>query len=183
MKKRLLNEQKTRRFMKLAGIRNLSENFIDETDVEEGEDLEEGEHAKADDMEEGSYAKADDEVEEGVHSELDEQEVDGDTLADFLDFIAAKVEDYADEKDIDLEVDVEEEPGMEDDDMDMDLEMDDEEGDEPGAMDLEMDDEEGGMDLDAPEMEDEEDEPSMEEELVNEVARRVALRILSEMKQ
>ena len=168
MKKRLLNEQKTRRFMKLAGIRNLSENFIDETDVEEGEDLEEGEHAKADDMEEGSYAKADDEVEEGVHSELDEQEVDGDTLADFLDFIAAKVEDYADEKDIDLEVDVEEEPGMEDDDMDMDLEMDDEEGE---------------MDLDAPEMEDEEDEPSMEEELVNEVARRVALRILSEMKQ
>ena len=39
----------------------------------------------------------------------------------------------------------------------------------------------GGMD-DEEDMDDE-DEPPMEEELVNEVARRVALRILSEMKQ
>ena len=131
-------------------------------------------------MEEGSYAKADDEMEEGVHSELDEQEVDGDTLADFLDFIAAKVEDYADEKNIDLEVDVEEEPGMEDDDMDMDDmsdmgDLDDEEGD--------MDDMDPMGDMEDEEDMGDEDEPPMEEELVNEVARRVALRILSEMKQ
>ena len=173
MKKRLLNEQSTRRFMKLAGIRKLSENFIDETAVEENEELEEHEEPGA-----GDEAGA--EAEEGDLSEPGGAVVDGDTLADFLDFIAAKVEDYADEKDIDLEVDVEEEPGMEGDDMDMEM---DDMGDEPADMDLDMDDEEGEMDLDAPELEDEEDEPSTEEELVNEVARRVALRILSEMKQ
>ena len=73
MKKRLLNEQVTRRMMKLANIGSLSENFMKET-----EELEEMAHAMGRDedekMEEAAHEDEKDVKEEGVHDKEDKLE-------------------------------------------------------------------------------------------------------------
>jgi hypothetical protein len=185
MKNRLLNEQNTRRFMKLAGIKNLSENFIEEHDVteeavDENEEVTEMAHEKDENIEEAEHDGADEmeAPEELGAPEEAEGEVTGDTLADFLDFISSKVETYADEHNIDFDVEVEEEPEGDEAAMDMgdeDLDMGDE--------DLDMGDDDLGMGEEEPEMEEGEEDLSMEEDLVNEVARRVAQRLIKELKQ
>jgi hypothetical protein len=175
MKKRLLNEQKTRRFMNLAGIRNLSENFIDETDLDEADVAsgaidEIGDSVDPDmdeplDMDEPEDIDEPEDVDVPEEEDTQEDEVSGDSLADFLDWISNKVEDYAHEHNIDFDVEVEEDPGDEE-DLDPDAEPEE----------LEPEDEEDfGLEG--------EEEPSMEEELVNEVTRRVALRLLRKTRQ
>jgi len=67
MKKRLLNEETTRRFMKLANLSGLSESFVTETETELEEAMHEDELEEAmheDEMEEDMY--------EGAHEDAEE---------------------------------------------------------------------------------------------------------------
>lgn len=206
MKKRILSEGNVRRMMKLANIGALTENFIEETD--EIEENGEGDYA------ESIYEQEDEEEDEGgldlggeedmgLDDEPDlggeeEGEPDADDLSDFLEFINDKVEDYAEMKGIDLEVEFEEEGeeddmgmGLEDeDDMDMGpeepLDLGGPEGEE-GDEDMMPEPEEGpAMMSEALQREIENSldaagvfiEEDVETDLINEVTRRVANRLL-----
>ncbi len=217
MKKRILSEGNVRRMMKLANIGTLTESFIEET--EELEENGEGEYfdeayesddtslteQEMEDEEMGMDPEMGDEDldlgdEEGdedldLGDEEEEGDIDADDLSDFLEFINDKVEDYAEMKGIDLEVEFEEE-GEEDEE---ELEgLEDELGDlegpegEPGDEEMDMEPEMGGEEEEAgPMMESlrreiegslsaagfymEED---IETNLINEVTRRVAHRLL-----
>ena len=134
----------------------------------------------------------------GALADEEGDDPDADDLADFLEFINDKVEEYADMKGIDLEVEFEEED--EDDMMGDDLE-DEEDLDMMGG-EPEEDEEDLDMDMmgDEPEGPEEEEGPMMESlrreiegsldaagfymeedietDLINEVTRRVAHRLL-----
>ena len=81
MKKRLLNEDVTRRFMKLANLGTLSENFVTETEAE----LEEAMHE--DEMEEDMYEAEEEPMGDEPADDMpmgDEPEMDMDALEDEL---------------------------------------------------------------------------------------------------
>ena len=166
-KKKLLSEAQVRRFMGLAGINPLNEmshyKMDEEPLMEEEEmdmDAEEPGMDDMDDMDAEEPGDADVEVDEekimkGLQGLKDGLEV--------LEDIAAGAGLSGDEEpDMDMD--------MGDEEPDMDMDMEDEEPD----MDMDMDDEE-------PDMEKELQEVNLEmteEEIVNEVARRVAKRIV-----
>ena len=176
--KKLLSEAQVRRFMGLAGIRPLNEmtsGALDEVDLEEKrrkteemhddkKQMKEMGNYKEDDMNEMAAYKEDDEMEGDVDVEMEESLVD--EFKDAVETIkkveaalsGGAMEDEEDEED------------------DMDMEMDDKEED-----DMEMDDKEEEGDEDMADLEEELMEVDMElteDEIVSEVARRVAKRIV-----
>jgi|MDSZ01.1.fsa_nt_gb hypothetical protein len=177
--KKLLSEAQVRRFMGLAGIRPLNEmtsGALDEVDLEEkrrkteemhGDDkkqMKEMGNYKEDDMNEMAAYKEDDEMEGDVDVEMEESLVD-----EFKDAVETikKVEAALSGGAMEDEEDEEED--------DMDMDMDKEEDD------MEMDDKEEEGDEDMADLEEELMEVDMElteDEIVSEVARRVAKRIV-----
>ena len=165
MKKKLLSESQVRRFMGLAGIKNINESYGMDEDVYE-EALTEEEDA----MEE----PAEDDM-EPAGGEAD-VEIDEEDLADVksaLDTLQDKLAPLLDQAEGGEAMD------MEDEEPEMDMGDDKEEPE----MDMDMGDEEGEDDMDKElqevnmELTEEEKEEQMEE-IVNEVARRVAKRIV-----
>jgi hypothetical protein len=156
-KKKLLSEAQVRRFMGLAGINPLNEMSHYKKDDEEA-------------MEEGSYMKKDDEplMEEEEEMDMEEEPGDADVEVD-EEKIMKGLQGLKDGLEV-LE-DIAAGAGLSgDEEPDMDMDM----GDEEPDMDMDMDDEE-------PDMEKELQEVNLEmteEEIVNEVARRVAKRIV-----
>lgn len=208
MKKRLLNEQTTRKMMGLAGIGSLSEKFIKEADeVEEGmyakrndEEVEEGMHPKRDEMleQEPGEKREEDPMDVPVDAPVDapvgdpgmeagdlEGEVAepagekpaGEGMLSVEDFLAAF--EMALEKVLpgeDVDVDMADEPGLE---PEPEPEMAMAEGDYVDEDDVMEDLNAAGVELE----EDnnlEEDDASLEEDIVNEITRRVARRLLRE---
>ena len=178
MKKSLLTESEIRKFMKFANIEKLSENFINNTALEE-EVVEEA----TEELEEGAHDPAGRDHEDMAEAALEEE-----TLEEEVEDPAEFVQDLVDVimKHMDADITVEksaDEPEM--DDMGAEPEMDEPMGDEP-----EMGDEEAAPQLPgddepmsgemAPE---DEEEPPMMEDLVNEVTKRVAARLLKENKK
>ena len=189
MKNRLLNEHVTRRMMSLAGIKALSKDFISESvyegDLDENEELEEQEE-EVEDEEADLEAEAGDELpapdmapEEEPAPEVDpagelepemdmgpEGDVSADDLGEFLADLTAWIDDYAEEKGIDFDADVE---------------MEDEAPEGPEGMDMppepDAEEEMGPEELEESDIYVE--DVDLEEELVNEVTRRVAHRILN----
>lgn len=153
MKKKLLSESQVRRFMGLAGIKNINESYMDEDMYEEAlmEEEEPAEDEELDvEMEDEDKAKAD--------VEIDEEDLAD--VAEALDTLQTKLAPLLDQ--------AEGGEGMEEpaDDMAMD--------DEEPAGDDDMDAELGDVDVEpSPE-----EEKEMQEQIVNEVARRVAKRIV-----
>ncbi len=194
-KKLLLNESTTRRFMKLATIKpSYVSNFI--TEAEEDEELMDAPMDEpAPEGEEDAALEAepamDDELE--VEDEMDDpvgDEPAGDAEALVMDLLA-KVQEFAKENGVAMELEGDEPEGEEDAEMDaeMDVEMDDAEpegGEEPGEADMEMDmgAEEGGEEELALQegRADEATNVSLinEEAIVAEVTKRVAKRLLKE---
>ena len=108
------------------------------------------------------------EIYESLIDEEDLEEVGGDQVADMVDEITSDEQGMAEAEDDEMEMDDEEE---------VDMDMDDEGGDLEGAMDAPVgDDEDMGVEV-------EDDELMGEEEIVQEVARRVAARLIREKKQ
>lgn len=198
MKKRLLNEHATRKFMKLAGLQPLSENFftatLEEEELSEEADLEDEEG----DLEPADEAPLDELPPEEPMEVGDEGGVDVHSL---VDAIAAAIQ-----QETGVSVDVEGEASGEEPELDLgepELEepLDDEEplGDDAPADDLELGEmahNEGEMEEDLYEMahnegekEDslEESETIEEEDLdegyLNEVTRRVAEKLLEMSKK
>ena len=179
MKKRLLKEDVTRRMMKLANIDTLTESFIEET-----EELEEGGMAYARDDEEAMDEMAydrDEDLEGAPEEEAMDVPAEGDVdVEELVSAIAAAIEEKTG-----VEVAVEggaEEPAMDAhmDDMPAEEEPMDDAGEEPPA------EEEGEEVMQEDEIEEDlaaadvtlEEEALEEEEIVNEVTRRVARRLL-----
>ena len=194
--KNLLNESTIRKFMKLANMEPLAEEFVS-THLQEDEevDLEEDMHAKKDDddkedVEEGMHGKKDEDdkedVEEGMHGKKDEEEEEKvDEMGGYM------AKDDMDEEPMDMDDEPMDDMGDMDDDMggDAEVTLDEEDvqalksaleaaqsvmdklagglgGDEPEMDDEPMDD----LDLDEPEMDDPagRDEMMEEEELEEE---------------
>jgi len=189
-RKKLLSESEIRQFMKLANIKPLQEmggympgmrdeeedKPMMEADEEEGEEMEmdaeeapapEGGEEMGMDMEMGAEEPAADmEMDMDMGAEMGDMGAEGGKEEQFAD-IVDKLADLLG-LDADVEVGGDEEMGGE--------VMDDEGGDLEGAMDApEGDDEDLGIEMD--------DEGEGEEEIVAEVARRVAARLLREKKQ
>lgn len=182
-KKTLLNEGTIRRFMKLANMGNLAENYLENYDLEEGKEEEE-------EVEEGMrFGKEDDEVEEGMRGlakdddepamrdlgEEEEMELEMGAEEDE----AAPAEGGADEAMVKKLVDaiagaIEQETGVEvaveggDEEPEMDMDMG---GEEEPEMDMEMGDEE-------PAMRDDVMEDDQFDAYIAEVTKRVAKRII-----
>ena len=202
MKKRLLNEQTTRKMMGLAGIGSLSEKFI-----KEAEEVEEGMYAKRNDeeVEEGMHPKRDEMLEQEPGEKREEDPMDapvdapvgdpgmeagdlegevpepagekpaGEGMLSVEDFLAAF--EIALEKVLpneDVEVDMADEPGLE-----PEPEMAMAEGDYVDEDDVMEDLNAAGVELEE-ENNLEEDDASLEEDIVNEITRRVARRLLRE---
>lgn len=201
-RKTLLTESEIRQFMKLANIKPLQEmggsygmppgmrDDEDEDppgmrDMREGEDEDEDPPGMRDMREEEGEEEMDAEMDAPAPEGGDDMEMDmdmgGDDMGADMDMGAeggAKEEQFADIVDkladlLGLDADVEVGEG----EMEMGGEaMDDEGGDLEGAMDAPVgDDEDMGVEVD--------DEEMGEEEIVQEVARRVAARLIREKKQ
>jgi len=171
MKKRLLKETTTRRFMKLANIGTLTENFMDETVFEEDE-LD----APGDDLEpEAEEAPVDDEL--PMDAEMDDVVADDAPALDLspaeteelLTAIGEKVEELTGNP---VTVGSEDEPEM---DMDAEPGVDDVEAEMPPGPEM-------GDELDEANISLEEDEVN-EEDFLNEVTRRVAARLVEMSKK
>ena len=215
MKKRLLNEETTRRFMKLANLNGFSKNFLTEAAAEEEVNEAADDPMDDDPMEEpmGDESPMDeppmgDEGEppmgdEPMGDEPDEpmdmedepmgddpmdmggeeggDEVTAKTLTDLLDQVVDLVSDFAEKAGVDFEADTEmamAEEMDEDYGMEEDYGMDEGHGMDHGDMDeadLYEALEESGVEI--------QEDADLEEEIVNEVARRVALRLVKESKQ
>ncbi len=182
-RKPLLSEGTVRRFMKLATLDNLTETFVDTLD-EETEELEEGEYAEeevaledeAPAPEEMDYPEADAEMAEEPAADVDPEAVRGlvDAIADAIEAqtgVEVSVEgDAAPEEE--LPMDAEGEPAVEPElEMDADVEIDE----EPALEEQEQ-------------IEEEETETATEStkipaDLVEELTRRVAARLVREAKK
>lgn len=198
MKKRLLNEHATRKFMKLAGLQPLSENFL--TATLEEEELSEEAHLEDEegDLEPADEAPLDELPPEEPMEVGDEGGVDVHSL---VDAIAAAIQ-----QETGVSVDVEgdhagEEPELDLGEPELDEPLDDEEslGDDAPADDLELGEmahNEGEMEEDLYEMAhnegEEEDlaemahnegEEDIDEGYLNEVTRRVAEKLLEMSKK
>ena len=164
--KKLLSENTVRRFMALANVGALSDNFIQESYEEEEEPLEEELEAE----EETDLAP-----EEG-EGEGEEEELEMDAELDAEEFPAEEpgaADVSLTEEEAQLLIDLGERLGA----ALGSAEPDVEEEEEP-AMDMAPEEEEPAMDM-APE-EEEEEAPVMQEGLVQEVLKRVTKRIISE---
>ena len=199
MSKTLLTESEIRKMMKFANIGGLAENFIDQT-IDEGYGMEEAEMEEAE-MEEAGIMEVDtlDEELEALEEEEDAE------MSPAMDMEAD------DDMDMDMEDDEDDDIDMEDDE-DEDMDMEDDEDDEPGDMsaEVQIDEDdlpalqtardildqilqaEGGAD----DMDDDDEEPMeegmgmyeegegmSEEDIMEEVARRVAKRLLETKNQ
>ena len=200
-RKTLLNESEIRRFMKLANIKPVGDQRLEEMyNVSDYKAA--GKRDYEDDMDEqveepgAKMDMADDAPADDMEMDMDEPEMDMDepemdmaddadlgtkiNLEDFLSALESALEDVTGEE-VSTDMDMDDE-GADAEEMEMDLKMGDEGGDddEP-AMDMEMD-----MDDDAA-MRDDEEEPgmrdSMMEEKVNRIAARVAARLVKENKK
>ena len=168
MKKRLLNESSVRKMMKLANIQSLTENFLDETD----EIAEEGMgsvYARDDEDPDGEMGPPMDDAPMD-DAPMDDAPMDDEEGAPAGPTVSIDVEQLVNDivgalnaqgADVSMDSDVPDELGVEpgpDDELDMDAEPEMELDDEAAPM-MEMDDE-------------------VDEDLVAEVTRRVAQRIL-----
>ena len=177
--KKLLSEAQVRRFMGLAGIRPLNEmtsGALDEVDLEEKRRKTEEMHDDKKQMKEMGNYKEDDMNEMAAYKEDDEMEGDVD-----VEMEESLVDEFKDAVETIKKVEAALSGGaMEDEEEDdMDMEMDDKE--EEDDMDMEMDDKEEEGDEDMADLEEELMEVDMElteDEIVSEVARRVAKRIV-----
>ena len=195
MKKRILTESSTKRFMKLASIGALSDKFINETKEETMEESEETVTETEDpSLEEGGMYKKDDKVEENIEetveenveenieetTELTEAETVNVDVVELVDSILSAVSDATGvemsreggEEELGAE---EGEPELGDDPV-----GDDPMGDGP-VEDPELGGEELPADDPAPEEEEEEMDAMMQEKFINEVTRRVAQRLLKKL--
>lgn len=184
MKKSLLTESEIRKFMKFANIETLSENFINNTTLEEEvveeatEELEEGYHdaPRGRDHDERMEEGAHDRGKEAAH---DKEETLEEEIEDPTEFVQDLVDVIMNHLDAKITV-VRDEEGAEADPMDPMDDMDDEE-DAPEMPGDEMPGDEMAMSGEmAPE---DDEEPPMMEDLVNEVTKRVASRLLKESKR
>ena len=166
--KKLLSEAQVRRFMGLAGIRPLNEmtsGALDEVDLEEKRRKTEEMHDDKKQMKEMGNYKEDDMNEMAAYKEDDEMEGDVD-----VEMEESLVDEFKDAVETIKKVEAALSGGA----------MEDEE-DEEDDMDMEMDDKEEEGDEDMADLEEELMEVDMElteDEIVSEVARRVAKRIV-----
>ena len=195
-KQNLLSENEIRRFQGLAGIPAISEMY--HGDRKDEEEVEEGMHPDGEREEDGLEVAAEEEPEEPMGDlEMDVEMEPSDEGGDLdlspeqkedlaADIVRAVAQELSQALDLDepIEVETDDEAGA-DLDMDMDMGGDDEEldlelGDEPaGGLEEPAPEEEPLEELGAPEEEEElEDlEESNNEDLVNEVLRRVVARL------
>ena len=187
---RLLKENTIRRFMKLANVQSLTDNFIhekyaykaddgDENEDESPEELKEQEDLELEDEEapeEDMEMDMEEEPEEDMDMEMDmEEDPEGDLGAADISLTEEEAQLLIDlgerlqgamagagEEDMDMEEEPEE-------DMEMDMEEEPEED-----MDMDMEDEEPGMGMDAAALQE------SRSEIINEVLKRVTKRIVSE---
>ena len=187
MKKRILTESNTKRFMKLASIGALSDKFINETTEETMEESEET-VTETDDasLEEGGMYKKDDKMEETVEenieetTELTEAETVNVDVVELVDSILSAVSD-ATGVEMSREGGEEEgEPELGDEPMGDEPMGDEPMGDEPMGDEPDLGGEE---EMSPPVGDEEEEEPEamMQEEFINEVTRRVAKRLLKKL--
>jgi hypothetical protein len=186
-RKTLLTEAEIRSFMKLAELRPIGTGRIEELYGDKGEDFQDEDPAG-----EAGVVSEEDELERELGATEDElgaedslADEEGDEIGDLEADLDAAPEGGAGMVSVDdfmgaLEAALEDVLGDE-----VEVEMDDEEGaDDDVEMDMDMEAEPGGMELDmAVDAEDDagERDPLMEEEdIVNEVARRVAARLQQE---
>ena len=210
--KNLLNENTVRRFMKLAEIEPLTNQFVDK--INESDYKKDKKHGKEDDkVEEAMHGKEDDKVEEAMHGEEDgkfefeegmysDDDGDADFVADIMEEdydgpIDEDLENFLAE--LDMQDDEEEMPEMgAEEEVDLDVEEPDaapamggidpaELGEmvkdavmdalkqlvDDGDLDVSMGSETEEIDVEG------EDAPDEDEEMVNEVARRVLKRIVN----
>jgi len=179
---KLLAENTIRRFMKLASVDTMTDNFISEMGMKYKKDEEEENLEEEAVTEEEEVNEEDDEVNEDINALFEEEDEEEDMEMD-LD---------AGEPEMDAAAPAMDEPEMGAADMSLTEEeaqllidlgkrlgeaIGGEMGEEP-----EMDMDEPEMDMDEPEMDapaDEEDEEVMQEALVNEVLKRVTKRIVA----
>lgn len=158
-KKLILNESTTRQFMKYANIKpSYVSNFLREAEEMEDEDMM-GEEPAAEEME----VEMEPEMDAGMETE-DEMEMSGGDLEGDLMDLMKTIADWAKERGVNMQVEGDEE------------EMEEPEGGDMGAS-TDLGDAEA--DLDAADVEVEEPAAS-EEEVIAEVTRRVARRLLRE---
>jgi len=183
-KKTLLNENTIRRFMRLASINSLTENFVDKNK----EDLEEGDPMYNKDDEEGLEPAPEEDVEMDLGGEEAPMEEPGmEPDLDVQGLVQALVAAIEDQTGVEISVEREgEEAPMEEPDMEMDMDLDTEEVpmEEPG-MEPEL---EEGADTTEEEVTEEAAEPeevtekeniNEDEDLVAEITKRVSDRIAS----
>lgn len=172
--KKLLSENTIRRFMTLANVGPLSDNFIQEKVHAEKEEKEKEEEIKEneeeiteaeEELEEGGmyYARDDEEGEEEPEMDMDMGAMD----ADEPEGVPGAADISLTEEEAQLLIDLGERLGAA---------MGDAE--EPD-MDMDMGDEEPEPDMDIGAEEEEEEDPMMQEELVQEVLKRVTKRIVA----
>lgn len=176
MKKQLLNEQEIRKFMKFANIGTLSEDFINRVNEEEAPDIPDADIPDVDVPEPDQEEDAEVVDIEGAAEVSDEEASLGLDKSQAEDVLAMVVDKLADALGIDVEVEsaddeAPEEPPM-DEPMDMGPEAEEAEAELAPSPEMEEPEEEMGS----------EEEPVMED-LVNEVAKRVAGRLLKESKR
>ena len=178
MKKLILTESNTMRFMKLANIGALSEQFVAEKDkVEESEDT----VTETDDssLEEGDMYKRDDVAETVEEAAITEAETVNVDVTELVDAILTAVSDSTG---VEMSIEGAPEDGE---DAELGLEPDMEEPglEEPGMEEPGM--EEPGMEEPVPGEEEaipgEEEEELVTDKFVNEVTRRVAKRLLAKL--
>ena len=167
--KKLLSENTIRRFMTLANVGPLSNNFIQENAAEEEITENEEEITEAEEeLEEGGmyYARDDEDGDEGAEEEMD---MDMGAIADDEPEDAPGAADISlTEEEAQLLIDLGERLGAA---------MGDAEEPEPEPEpEMDMGEEEPEMDMGA---EEEEEDPMMQEELVQEVLKRVTKRIVA----
>jgi len=168
-KKLILNESTTRMFMKYADIKpTYVSNFLTEAEEEEEEgdmemEVEMGDELPpADGMEEPEL-----DADLGMEDEIDAEDSAGSGAEALVMDLLGKIQEFAEENGVSMELEGDEEEGMEDDMMDA----------APEGGDLGMaDDSEVDADLEAADAEVMDDE----EEIIAEVTRRVARRLLRE---
>ncbi len=172
-KKKLLSEAQVRRFMGLAGINPLNEMYHDEDKMKEGYGLEE-DLMEEEEPEEMGAEEAPEEMEMGAEEAPEEMEMEAEDVD-----IEMDEEDLAELKSALDTVQSVLSPLLDKAEGGEDMDM----GDDQDMPELEMDAEEAPeeMDMEDEEMDKELQEINMElteEEIVNEVARRVAKRIV-----
>ena len=194
MKKQLLNESDIRKMMKFANIGALSDGFVERLTEASMADADEemAEGMQEDEMEETLYEQEDEEVDAAVPPEMDmgdEEELEGEGEGDVLGHVSDAVEALKAAleaagpagAEAAAAITVQEEGGEE--------ELDEPEMDMGGEEEMDMGDEEempADLAMEPEEGEGEEEalaEMVDEEEVMNEVARRVAKRLLRMKKQ